>query len=132
MAIKGGAAAGDPPPFGVINENRIKTKKPVSNTLTGFFYGTLIVIILGFLLLLTYYIYTWLKYGVDPPKPASYLIFESPDGLSAASTNYIFREGYQQKNFTASIIKPAINGYLKIEEEEKKTFFIKSKIYQLI
>jgi uncharacterized membrane protein len=95
-------------------------------------FGTLIVIILGFLILLPYYVYTWWKYGVDPPKPASYPIFDSPDGLSAASISYISKESYQNKSFTASIIKLAIKGYMKIEEEEKKGFFTNSKIYHLI
>ncbi len=94
-------------------------------------FGTLIVIILGFLILLPYYIYTWWKYGVDPPKPASYPIFESPEGLSPASINYVLKERYERKSFTASIIKLAIKGYLKIDEEEKKGFFTKSRIYIL-
>ena len=94
-------------------------------------FGTLIVIILGFLILLPYYIYTWWKYGVDPPKPAAYPIFESPDDLSPASISYIFKERYQRKSLTASIIKLAIKGYLRIDEEEKKGFFTKSKIYFL-
>ena len=95
-------------------------------------FGTLIVIILGFLILLPYYFYTWWKYGVDPPKPTAYPIFDSPDDLSAASINYILKERYQNKSFTASIIKLAIKGFLKIEEEEKKGIFSKSKIYHLI
>ncbi len=95
-------------------------------------FGTLIVIILGFLILLPYYVYTWWKYGVDPPKPASYPIFESPEELSAASISYISKERYQNKSFTASIIKLAIKGYIKIEEEDKKGFFTNSKIYHLI
>ena len=94
-------------------------------------FGTLIVIILGFLMLLPYYIYTWWKYGVDPPKPAVYPIFESPDELSPASISYISKERYQRKSLTASIIKLAIKGYLRIDEEEKKGFFTKSKIYFL-
>ena len=95
-------------------------------------FGTLIVVILGFLVLLPYYVYTWWKYGVDPPKPAIYPIFESPDDLSAASIGYISKERYSRKNFTASIIKLAIKGYLRIDEEEKKGFFSKSKIYALV
>lgn len=95
-------------------------------------FGTLIVIILGFIILLPYYVYTWWHYGVDPQKPASYPIYESPDGLSAASVSYILKEGYQRKSFTASIIKLAIKGYLKIDEEEKKSFFTKTRIYHLI
>ena len=96
-------------------------------------FGTLITIVLGFLFLMAYFVYTWWKYGVDPPKPTAYPIFDAPDNLSPASINYISKEKYQRKSFTASIIKLAIKGYLKIEEkEETKMLFFTSKIYHLV
>jgi uncharacterized membrane protein YgcG len=96
-------------------------------------FGTLITIIIGFLFLIAYFVYTWWKYGVDPPKPTAYPLYDAPDHLSPASINYIFEEKYQRKSFTASIIKLAIKGYLKIEEQEvKKLLFFKRKIYHLI
>jgi uncharacterized membrane protein YgcG len=94
-------------------------------------YGTLIVIIGGLLFLFPYFISTWMRYGQDPQTPASYPIWNAPDNLSAASINYIFKEGYQQKSFTASLIDLAIKGYLRIEEQEEKGFFTISKSYQL-
>ena len=90
-----------------------------------------IVLLLASLFLLPYYIYTWIKHGQDPPTPASYPQWESPDGLSAASVNYIKNGSYQNKCFTASIIHLAIKGYLRIEEEEGKGWFGK-KTYKLI
>ena len=96
-------------------------------------FGTLITIVMGFLFLMGYFVYTWWKFGVDPPKPTSYPIFDAPDNLSPASINYILKERYQRKSFTASIIKLAIKGYLKIEEkEETKMLFFTSKIYHLV
>ena len=95
-------------------------------------FGTLILAILSILLLAPYYIYTWWKYGQDPPTPASYPIYHSPDQLSAGSINYIRKGGYDAKSFTASVIDLAIKGFLKIEEKEKKGFFSKSKIYDLV
>jgi uncharacterized membrane protein len=95
-------------------------------------YGTMIVIILGLIFLLPYYIYTWWKYGQDPPTPAAYPSWESPDGLSAASINYISKGRYQRKSFTASIIDLAIKGFLKIEEKNEDGFFLKSKSFDLI
>ncbi|MFT7452675.1 MAG: hypothetical protein ACI9VN_003410, partial [Patescibacteria group bacterium] len=95
-------------------------------------FGTMIVIILGLLFLFPYYIYTWWRYGQDPPTPASYPLWESPNNLSPASINYISKEGYQSKSFTASIISLAIKGYLKIEEKEKSGIFTSSKIYELL
>lgn len=95
-------------------------------------YGTLIVIILGLIFLLPYYFYTWWTYGQDPPTPASYPIWNSPDELSASSINYILKERYQRKSFTASIIDLAIKGFLKIEEKNEDNFFLKSTAYELI
>ncbi|MEL6923585.1 MAG: DUF2207 domain-containing protein, partial [Bacteroidota bacterium] len=79
-------------------------------TAPGFFdrFGTLVIIVIGLLLLLPYYFLTWFRYGQDPATPASYPLFESPDDLSPASINYILKEGYQNKSFTASVVSLAI------------------------
>ena len=94
--------------------------------------GSLILILLASLFLIPYYIYTWMLYGIDPPTPASYPLWNSPDGLSAGSINYIKNGHYQNKSFTASVIDLAIKGFLRIEESESKTFFISRKIFTLI
>mgnify|MGYP003805630473 CR=1 FL=1 len=94
--------------------------------------GTLLLIILGSVFLLPYYVYTWWKYGQDPPKPASYPQWESPDKLSAASVGYISKERHDSKSFTASIIHLAVKGYLRIEEVEESGFFSKSKHFDLV
>ena len=93
--------------------------------------GSFIILFVAFIFLLPYYIYTWIKQGQDPPTPASYPLWESPDGLSAASVNYIRNGSYENKSFTASIIHLAIKGFLRIEEIEGKGWFGK-KTYRLI
>jgi uncharacterized membrane protein YgcG len=101
----------------------------------GFFQrvATLITVSIGFLFMIGYFIVTWMKHGVDPPKPTPYPLFEAPDGLSPASINYISKEKYERKSFTASIIKLAIKGYIKIEEEEKKKLLVFTrKVYHLV
>ena len=95
-------------------------------------FGTFIIILLGLLMLLPYYFLTWMRYGQDPPTPASYPLFESPDALSPASISYISKEGYQSKSFAASVISLAIKGFLKIEEQTKSGWFSSSKSYDLI
>lgn len=95
-------------------------------------FGTLILILLGCLFLLPYYIQTWWKFGQDPATPASYPIWESPDGLSAASVNYIQKGRYQTASFTGSIIHLAVKGYLKIEEVADKGIIFKSKHFDLL
>ncbi|MCB0601575.1 MAG: DUF2207 domain-containing protein [Saprospiraceae bacterium] len=94
--------------------------------------GTLLLIILGSIFLLPYYVYTWWKYGQDPPTPASYPLWDSPNKLSAASVGYIRKEKHDSKSFTASVIHLAVKGYLRIEEVEESGFFSKSKHFDLI
>jgi uncharacterized membrane protein YgcG len=94
--------------------------------LKGFF-----VLLLASIFLLPYYIYTWIKHGQDPSTPASYPLWESPDGLSASSINYIKNGAYQNRSFTASVVDLAIKGYLRIEEVEG-TGWLAKKTYKLI
>ncbi len=94
--------------------------------------GTLLLVLIGSIFLVPYYIYTWWKYGRDPATPASYPIWEAPDGLSAASINYIERGSHHNKSFTASVVHLAIQGYLRIEEMIKKGFLSKSRQFELI
>ena len=94
--------------------------------------GTLLLVILGSIFLFPYFVYTWWKYGQDPPSPASYPLWNPPDNLSAASIGYIQRERHDSKEFTASVIDLAIKGYLKIEEVEDSGFFSKSNYYDLV
>ena len=91
-------------------------------------------IILGFvaLVLLLYFIFTWNKYGIDPPKPTPYPMFASPKGYSPASISFIAKEKYQSNKIASSIINLAINGYLKIEEVKGNSLFSSKKNYRLI
>ena len=95
-------------------------------------YGTLVLIIAGILFLIPYYIHTWWKYGQDPSKPAAVPRWDIPENLSPASLNYIHNGYYQSAAFTSSIIALAINGFLRIEEVMEKTFFGKSRNYELV
>ncbi len=95
-------------------------------------YGTLVVILLGLLFLLPYYLYTWWRYGQDPPTPASYAIYNAPDDLSSASINYISNEGYNKNSLTASIIDLAIKGFVRIEQVEKSGMLFSSDSYDLV
>ncbi len=94
--------------------------------------GSLLLVILASIFLFPYFIYTWIKYGQDPPTPASYPLWGPPDELSAASINYIHKGKHDSKGFTASIVHLAIKGYLQIEEMVKKGFFSKSRKYELV
>lgn len=91
-----------------------------------------ILLLLMSIFLLPYYLITWMRHGQDPPSPPVVPDWHSPDGLSAASINYIKNGMYQTRSFTASIVDLAIKGHLKIQEEESKILFFKTKTYKLV
>ena len=86
---------------------------------------------IGGIFLLGYYIVTWLRYGIDPPKPTPYPLFKAPNDLSPGGLGYFHNKGQSMKNLGASIVHLAIQGYLKIDESEEKGWFSRSKNYTL-
>ena len=95
-------------------------------------FGAAIVLGIGSLALLIYYIFTTFKYGIDPPKPTPYPQFQSPNNLSPAAMAYNLKENYNAKFFTSSIINLAVKGYIYIKEEAKSNLFVVKKTYELI
>lgn len=94
-------------------------------------YGSALLLSLSALGLLGYFVTTWNKYGIDPPKPTPYPQFASPQGYSPSSISYIAKESYKTNKLTASIINLAVQGYLRIDEEGKSGFFSGGKNYTL-
>ena len=94
-------------------------------------FGSAMLLGLASLGLLIYFITTWNRYGVDPPKPTPYPLFASPQGYSPSSISYIAKEKYDPNKITASIIDLAIKGHLRIDEEERKGFMSNKKNYLL-
>lgn len=86
------------------------------------------------LILLAYYLFTWLNYGIDPPKPTVIPLFDPPAGLSPASVGMVSKGYYWQDFITASVVSLASKGYLRIEENSKSTLFglFKQKEFDLI
>ena len=95
-------------------------------------FGTSILLAIGSVGLLAYYLLTFFRYGIDPPKPASYPLYEAPEQLSPAALAYIYKEKYDPECLTASIIHLATKGYLRIEEQTDSLIFIKKTSYTLI
>ena len=94
-------------------------------------YGVAMFLVLTSLGLLIYFVTTWKKHGVDPPKPTAYPLFASPGGYSPSSISYIMKEKYKDKKVTASIIDLAIKGYIHIDVETEKSIFSSSTHYKL-
>lgn len=86
-------------------------------------FGLFILAIILFIGLTIYYITTWRKHGVDPPKPTVYPLFEVPENLSPASVGIIHKERYWNDLITSSFVSLAVKGYLKIEENATKGIF---------
>lgn len=82
-------------------------------------------------LLLFYYGFTWLKFGVDPEKPTVYPQFDVPENLTPASIGMIDKQRYYGDLITGSILNLAVNGFVKIEEDFEEHLFglFKSKRY---
>lgn len=82
-----------------------------------------VIILIGFLTVLAYYLWAWNKVGRDPKKGTVIPLFEAPDGLSPGAVRYIMRMGYDNTVFSSLLINMAVKGYIKIEEH-KKTYKI--------
>jgi len=79
--------------------------------------SNLLVAILGYLLLLLYYIPTWLSHGKDPEEGVVVTRYEPPKGFSPASLRYIRQMYYDDKVMTAAIVNLAVKGYLEITKK---------------
>ncbi len=77
-----------------------------------------IIGLLGFLVLLGYYLYTWNAVGRDPEKGAVIPRFRPPRNLSPAAMRVVMNMGFDNKAFAAAIVNMAVKGFLYISEEK--------------
>ena len=77
----------------------------------------LLAAIIGWLVLLAYYIPTWLSHGKDPEEGVIVTRYEPPEGFSPASLRYIRQMYYDNKVMTAAIVNLAVKGYLEIVDD---------------
>ena len=82
----------------------------------------LFVALVGFIILLVYYWYSWLNVGKDPEQGVIFPHYEPPPGYSPASLRYVLKMGYDNTCFAAAIINLAVKGFLKIEEGDDKKY----------
>ena len=94
-------------------------------------FGALILSGIISLALLFYYGFTWLRFGVDPPKPTVVPQWEVPHQMTPASVGMLDKLRYHGDLITGSIISLAVKGYLKIEEQTQDYVFglFKSKTF---
>lgn len=84
--------------------------------------GQLLAGIIGGVLLF-YYLFTWIKWGIDPPKPTVIPLFSPPENLSPASVAMISKGYYWQDIATAAIVNLATKGFISIKDETSSSFF---------
>ncbi|MEO8065572.1 MAG: DUF2207 domain-containing protein [Candidatus Doudnabacteria bacterium] len=77
-----------------------------------------IIGILGFIIILGYFLFVWNKFGRDPKKNTIIAQYEPPQGFSPAFLRYIQRMGTDSRNFASAIIDLGVKGRLKITEEK--------------
>jgi len=82
--------------------------------------GAAIVLLLGLLAQLAWYLLSWNKVGRDPEKGVVIPLFTPPQGLSPAAVRYVKDMSFGRHSFTAAIISLAVKGYVRIEEDDKE------------
>lgn len=87
--------------------------------------------ILGFVLVLIFYVYMWNKRGKDPRKGTIIPFYEPPSGFSPALLRFINRMGSDNRGFASAIIDMGVKGALSITEQKgyfgKKTYTLTKK-----
>lgn len=78
----------------------------------------MIIAALGLILVLIYYLWAWNKVGRDPEMGPIIPLFAPPDDLSPSATRYLWKNRFDDKNFTAALVRLAIKGYIRIEEKD--------------
>ncbi len=85
----------------------------------------LLAAVIGFVLLLVYYVPLWQKYGRDPEEGVVVTRYRPPEGYSPASLRYIRQMYYDDKVMTAAVVNLAVKGYLEIKRRGGKHWLIR-------
>ncbi len=72
----------------------------------------------GILLVMVYFVITWIRVGRDPKPGTIVPLFSPPDVLSPAAVRFISKMGFDDKTFAAALIDMAVKGALTIRDED--------------
>jgi uncharacterized membrane protein YgcG len=81
----------------------------------------------GLLVLLLYYLITWLKVGKDPGKGVIIPLYEAPSGFSPEAVRYVMRMGFDDKAFAAAVVNMAVKGCVSIDEDSDGEYTLTRK-----
>jgi len=79
--------------------------------------GAALVLLIGLLVPLGWYLWSWDRYGRDPRKGVIIPRFKPPAGLTPAGCCYIRNMSFDKQAFSAAVISLGVKGYLEIHEE---------------
>lgn len=69
-------------------------------------------------LVLGYFLWAWFRVGRDPPAGVIIPLFSPPPGLGAAGLRYVWKQGFDDKTFSAALVGLAVKGRLKIIDND--------------
>ena len=81
--------------------------------------GSALVLLIGLLAPLGWYLWAWGRFGRDPEKGVIIPLFKPPTGLTPAGCSYILNMSFGKQAFAAAVVSLGIKGYLEIEEQDK-------------
>ena len=87
---------------------------------------TALVLLIGLLASLGWYLWAWNRYGRDPEKGVIIPRFKPPTGLSPAGCSYVHKMSFGKQTFAAAVVSLGVKGYLEILEQDDD-FTLRSK-----
>jgi uncharacterized membrane protein YgcG len=79
---------------------------------------TLWAVLVGLLVVMSYYLLAWFVVGRDPKSDVIYPMYEPPLELPPACVRYLRRMAFDKKCFAAALINIAVKRHIVIEEED--------------
>jgi uncharacterized membrane protein YgcG len=77
-----------------------------------------LILLLGLLAALAWYLWAWKRYGRDPQKGVIIPRFRPPMGLTPAGCSYIRKMSFNRQAFSAAVVSLGIKDYLEIHEDD--------------
>jgi uncharacterized membrane protein YgcG len=65
-----------------------------------------------------YFLWAWFRVGRDPPAGVVIPLFSPPPGLGAAGLRYVWKQGFDDKTFSAALVDLAVKGRLRIIDDD--------------
>lgn len=80
--------------------------------------GSALVLLIGLLAPLGWYLWAWSRFGRDPRKGIIIPRYRPPMGLSPAGCSYIRKMSFGKQTFASAIVSLGVKGYLEIHEDD--------------